>query len=160
LPELREERRKVRSLLGRCMFSRQHNNVRLHFVLTANLPSANIVVVVVEDEPLIRMVLTEALLDDGFDVIEATHAREAITVLEFEAARVHALFADVHMPGDLDGVGLAHHARVHWPWLSLLVTSGRAYPDSNAMPEGTRFVPKPYELSNVIRHIREMHAAI
>jgi CheY-like chemotaxis protein len=119
-----------------------------------------IVVIVVEDEALIRMVLAEALLDVGFDVVEATHAREAISILEAEAARVHALFTDVHMPGDLDGVGLAHHARAHWPWLSLLVTSGRAYPEADAMPEGTRFISKPYELSHVARHIREMRAAV
>ena len=123
------------------------------------IKSNTIVVVIVEDEPLIRMVLAEALLEDGFDVIEATHAREAITILEVEAVRVHALFTDVHMPGDLDGVGLVHHARLHWPWLSLLVTSGRAYPKANAMPQGARFISKPYEFTQVIRHIREMHAA-
>jgi two-component system, response regulator PdtaR len=118
-----------------------------------------IVVIVVEDEPLIRMVLVEALLDAGFDVIEATHAREAVTMLEGEAIRVHALFTDVHMPGDMDGVALAHHTRLHWPWISLLVTSGRAYPKTNTMPEGTRFIAKPYELKHVIGHIREMRAA-
>ena len=64
-----------------------------------------IVVIVVEDEVLIRMVLTEALLEDGFDVLEATHAQEAIAILENEAPRVHALFTDVHMPGELDGLG-------------------------------------------------------
>jgi CheY-like chemotaxis protein len=127
--------------------------------MSDELTTDPIVVIVVEDEPLIRMVLAEALLDDGFDVIEAAHAREAITILEVEAARVHALFTDVHMPGDLDGIGLVHHVRVHWPWLSLLVTSGRAYPKTSAMPAGTRFIAKPYEFRHVIRHIREMHVA-
>ncbi len=123
-------------------------------------PTTNpIVVIVVEDEPLIRMVLAEALLDDGFDVIEASYAREAITILEVEAPRVNTLFTDVHMPGDLDGIGLVHHARIHWPWLSLLVTSGRAYPKTSSMPKGTRFIAKPYEFLDVVRHIREMHAA-
>jgi two-component system, response regulator PdtaR len=118
-----------------------------------------VVVIVVEDEPLIRMILTEALLEDGFDVLEATHAREAVMILEAEAIRIHVLFTDVNMPGDMDGLALAHHARAHWPWISLLVTSGRAYPKANAMPDGTRFIAKPYELDHVIRHIREMHAA-
>jgi DNA-binding NtrC family response regulator len=127
--------------------------------MSEELATNTIVVIVVEDEQLIRMVLAEALLDDGFDVIEASHAREAITILEVEAARVHALFTDVHMRGDLDGVGLVHHARLHWPWLSLSVTSGRAYPKTSAMPAGTRFIAKPYEFQHVIRHIREMHAA-
>lgn len=103
--------------------------------------------------------MTETLRDSGFDVLEACHAREAIAILEIEAARVHVLFTDMHMPGDLDGLGLAHHAHIHWPWLSLLVTSGRAYPKESAMPQGARFVAKPYEVNNVIRHIREMRAA-
>jgi len=115
-----------------------------------------IVVIVVEDEPLIRMILAEALSDHGFDVIEAPHARQAVALLEADAGRVHALFTDVHMPGDMDGVALAHHARARWPWISVLVTSGRAYPEKSSMPEGARFIAKPYELSHVIRHIQEM----
>ena len=118
-----------------------------------------IVVIIVEDEAVIRMVLSEALIEDGFHVFEAAHAREAISILEIEATRVHALFTDVHMPGDLDGVGLARHARLHWPWLSLLVTSARGHPGTDALPKGARFIPKPYEFSHVIGHIREMHAA-
>ena len=127
--------------------------------MSGEIKSNIIVVVIVEDEPLIRMVLAEALVEDGFDVIEASHAREAITILEVDAVRIHALFTDVHMPGDLDGIGLVQHARLHWPWLSLLVTSGRAYPKAGSMPHGTRFISKPYEFAHVIRHIREMHAA-
>jgi hypothetical protein len=63
------------------------------------------------------------------------------------------------MPGDLDGIGLVHHVRLRWPRLSLLVTSGLASPEAIAIPQGTRFISKPYEFGNVIRHIREMHAA-
>jgi CheY-like chemotaxis protein len=124
-----------------------------------DVKSKPVVVIVVEDEPLIRMVLAQALLEDGFDVIEAIHAQEAVTMLEAEAIRIHALFTDVNMPGEMDGLALAHHARAHWPWISLLVTSGRAYPEASAMPDGTRFIAKPYEFAQVIRHIREMRAA-
>jgi CheY-like chemotaxis protein len=131
----------------------------LFHVMSDQIKIVPIVVIVVEDEVLIRMVLTEALFEDGFDVLEATHAQEAIAILETEAPRVHALFTDVHMPGEVDGLGLVNHARAHWPWLSLLVTSGRAYPKTSAMPKGTRFIPKPYELNHVIHNIRDMHAA-
>jgi CheY-like chemotaxis protein len=115
-----------------------------------------IVVLVVEDEAIIRLVLADSLLENGFDVIEAVHAQDAIRILHAEAPRVHALFTDVHMPGEMNGVGLAHHTRSNWPWISLLITSGRAYPMTEEMPTGTRFIPKPYELSNVARHIREL----
>ncbi len=119
----------------------------------------HIVVIVIEDELLIRMAIVEALLEDGFEVLEATHAREAITMLEANAAQVHALFTDVNMPGDLDGMGLTRHAHIHWPWLSLLVTSGRSYPTAGALPEGTKFISKPYQPTNVILNIREMCTA-
>jgi two-component system, response regulator PdtaR len=115
-----------------------------------------IVVIVVEDEAMIRLVLAESLSDIGFDVIEAVHAEDAIMILHAEAPRVHALFTDVHMPGEMNGVGLAHHARSNWPWISLLITSGRAYPMTEEMPTGTRFISKPYDLSDVARHIREL----
>jgi CheY-like chemotaxis protein len=121
--------------------------------LTAQNP---IVVVVVEDEAMIRLVLAESLSEVGFDVIEAVHAQDAIRILHTEAPRVHALFTDVHMPGEMNGVGLAHHTRSNWPWISLLVTSGLACPMTEEMPTGTRFIAKPYELSNVGRRIREL----
>ena len=119
----------------------------------------NIVVIVIEDEPFIRMAIVEALLEDGFDVLEASHAQEAIAILEANADHVHALFTDINMPGDLDGAGLTNHARIHWPWLSLLVTSGRAHPTAHTLPEGARFISKPYEFTDVILNIREMCAA-
>jgi CheY-like chemotaxis protein len=115
-----------------------------------------IVVMIVEDEAMIRLVLAESLSDTGFDVIEAVHAQDAIRILHAEAQRVHALFTDVHMPGEMNGVGLAHHTRSNWPWISLLLTSGRACPTAEEMPTGTRFIPKPYDLSDVARHIREL----
>ena len=114
------------------------------------------VVIVVDDDPLIRMAIVEALLEDGFDVLEAAHAREAIAVLQFKAESVHALFTDINMPGDMDGIGLAYHARIHWPWLSILVTSGRMHP--TALPEGARFMSKPYDLADISLSIREMRA--
>ena len=118
-----------------------------------------IVVIVVEDEAIIRMVLTDALTDAGFEVLEASHALEAVAVLKLEGKRVHALFTDIHMPGEMDGLMLAHHTRSRWPGISLLVTSGLARPMTADMPIGTRFIPKPYDISNVTRHIREMAQA-
>lgn len=116
----------------------------------------SIVVIVVEDEAIIRKVIAEAFVGEGFDVLSAIHAQDAIAILEFEATRVHVLFTDIHMPGDMDGIMLAHHARLHWPWISLLITSGRGYPKTAQMPDGARFISKPYEVDHVVRHIREM----
>jgi CheY-like chemotaxis protein len=95
-----------------------------------------------------------------FVVIEAGDAGEALIVLEREAGRVHVVFTDVHMPGPMNGLMLAHHVRQHWPRIALLVTSGRGAVEARAMPEGSRFIPKPYHLDHVVHHVRELTASL
>ena len=111
-------------------------------------------VVVAEDEHLIRMLVTEFLTDEGFVVHQAEHAAHALTVLETEAASVHVLFTDVRMPGEMNGVQLARHVSVHWPWIKLFVTSAHLQPLTEDLPEGCAFVPKPYDLMDVARRVR------
>jgi DNA-binding NtrC family response regulator len=113
-------------------------------------------VVVVEDEVLIRMVAIDVLTEAGFIVLEAEHAAHALTHLEAKAADIDVLFTDVHMPGEMDGVDLAHHAQRHWPWITALITSGRG--GLAALPAGSRFIPKPYDFDNVVAHVRELAA--
>jgi DNA-binding NtrC family response regulator len=115
-------------------------------------------VIVVEDEIMIRLPVVSALEAADFEAIEAGHAGEALAILEREAVRVHVIFTDVHMPGPMDGLVLAHHVRRHWPSIGLLVASGRGNVDAGAMPEGSRFIPKPYHLDHVVHHIRELRA--
>jgi CheY-like chemotaxis protein len=118
-----------------------------------------ITIVVAEDEVLIRMNAVDFLTEAGFEVIEAGHADEALTILGDQAADIHLLFTDVHMPGTMNGLELAHHARAHWPWIALLVVSGHAKPNTEELPEGSRFLTKPYDLDQVIGHVRELVAA-
>jgi CheY-like chemotaxis protein len=115
-------------------------------------------IVVAEDEALIRMEIVAALVDEGFEVIEAGHAAEAISQLEKRGHDVRVLFTDVAMPGEMDGVRLAHHARRQWPQLRVIVTSGKAAPPSLELPHGSRFVPKPYHSALVLAHVRELVA--
>ena len=70
-----------------------------------------VVVVVAEDEPLIRMDIADELTEAGFVVLEARCASEALAILATEAAGVHALFTDVRMPGSMDGIALSHRVR-------------------------------------------------
>ncbi len=114
------------------------------------------VIVCVDDEPLIRLMACEALTDEGFDVIEASHAAEAIEILNSKAADVHALFTDIHMPGSVDGLALAHHTRQNWPWIAVLIASGKARPGSHDMPHASRFLPKPYLPHVAVMHLREL----
>jgi DNA-binding NtrC family response regulator len=123
------------------------------------MPDACKVVVVAEDETLIRMMAEAALTAEGYKVLEAITAEEAHAILESGADGIHALFTDVHMSGKMTGLDLAHHAHIHWPWVVLLVASGQARPHESAMPEGCRFIAKPYDPDHAVTHIREMLAA-
>jgi CheY-like chemotaxis protein len=117
------------------------------------------IVLVAEDEPLIRMATAEMLTEAGFSVIEAAHAEEALSVLQARHADICVLFTDIHMPGNMDGVALAHHARQHWPSIGLLVASGKARPASTGLPSKCRFLLKPYDPDHVVSHVRELVAA-
>ena len=113
-------------------------------------------IIVAEDEPLIRMMISELLAEAGFEIVEAEHAEEAMTILTLRAAEIKVLFTDIHMPGSMDGLELAHHTHGLWPWISLIVTSGKARPQSHEMPAGSRFISKPYNPDHVVGHVREL----
>ena len=115
-------------------------------------------VVVVEDEEAIRLIAAEALADAGFEVFEAEHADEAVSILGKRAKEIHALFTDVNMPGSMDGLALAHHSLRNWPWIVLLISSGRLRPLTAHMPKGSRFLPKPYHPHHVVSHIQQLLA--
>ena len=116
------------------------------------------VVLVVEDEPLLMMVAVEMIAELGFEVIEATHADEAIAILE-KRSEVHVVFSDVHMPGSMDGLKLAHYVRHRWPPIKILTTSGKARFAVEELPIGGRFIPKPYTAADLGIALRALMAA-
>src|SRR4051812_1123431 len=85
------------------------------------------VVLIVEDEELIRMLAAQTIEDAGFEVVEACNADEAIAVL---AARkdVRVLFSDIDMPGSMDGLKLAKAVRDRWPPVEVILISGKYHP--------------------------------
>jgi two-component system, response regulator PdtaR len=118
-----------------------------------------ILVLVAEDEELVRFVIVEALHDEGFEVIDVEDAEAALGILQIHATRVHVLFTDIQMPGAMDGLALAHHTAKRWPKIALLITSARPAPERTKLPEKAIFLAKPYRHQHVIRHIRELVAA-
>ena len=84
----------------------------------------------------------------GFTVYEASNADEAIELLELHND-IRAVFTDIHMPGTMDGLKLAHYVRGRWPPVKLIITSGYARPPAEDMPVGSAFVAKPYRLEKV-----------
>jgi CheY-like chemotaxis protein len=113
------------------------------------------VVLIVEDEFLVRMDTRATLETAGFDVIEAGDADEAIATL---SARndIRLIFTDVHMPGSMDGLKLAHFVRDRWPPVKVVATSGHARIADSELPEGARFVPKPYSAAEITATLREL----
>jgi CheY-like chemotaxis protein len=72
------------------------------------------VVLIVEDETLVRTDAVEALCAAGYAVLEATSADAAIEILH-QRDDIRVVYTDVHMPGSMDGVRLAHHIAKKWP---------------------------------------------
>jgi two-component system, response regulator PdtaR len=112
-------------------------------------------VLLVEDEVVLRMDAAHFLEEEGFNVIESTNGEHASTVIQ-RHPNIHVLFTDVHLPGSLGGVELAHIARKRWPSIVVLIVSGKAKPREHEMPTGSRFLPKPYHPKVAVRHINEL----
>jgi two-component system, response regulator PdtaR len=122
------------------------------------IQNARRVILIVEDEPAIRAWVVESFEDAGFNVLDAADGDRAVQILERNAGRVCAVFSDINLPGPLNGVLLAEHARKHWPWVPVVLTSGRPKPHNVAVPSDTRFFRKPYDISSVVDHARELTA--
>lgn len=112
------------------------------------------VVLLVEDDGLLLMEAADTLADAGFEVVEAAHADKALKVLE-NRDDVGVLMTDVDMPqGSMDGFALARLVARRWPTIPVLVVSGMGTPGPNDMPDGARFIPKPYEPMTLVRTLR------
>jgi CheY-like chemotaxis protein len=113
------------------------------------------VVLVADDEALLRMDAAEVLEREGYEVLEASNAAEAIQVLE-SRPDVGVLFTDIQMPGELDGLDLARRVHDRWPEVLLLVTSGRLRPDEAEIPDDGRFLAKPYAARELLSKLRQL----
>jgi len=115
------------------------------------------VVLVVEDESIIRMLAVDAFLDEGFVVLQAEHAAEAQLVYG-ASARVQVLFTDVNMPGPLNGIDLAGRLKALDPRLHVIITSALPIVRSVDHLPAT-FVAKPYDLQIVCQTAKDLLAA-
>ncbi len=112
------------------------------------------IVLVVEDDDLVRESAIGMLEDAGFAVIDAETADAAWILLEVDPT-ISALFTDIEMPGSMNGLELARRVAERWPHVRLVLTSGRAGLHSRDMPPDGRFVAKPYGLDQVLRALAQ-----
>jgi CheY-like chemotaxis protein len=120
------------------------------------LPS-KVVVLIVEDEPFVRMWVTDTLETAGFEVIEAGNADDAVRILETRSD-IRAVFTDIDMPGSMDGLKLATAVRGRWPPIEIVLTSGHRRVALDALPARCVFISKPYAGENVVATLRQLTA--
>lgn len=113
------------------------------------------VVLIVEDEFLIRLHAAQIIEEAGFDVIEASNADEAISLLEVRPD-ITILFTDIQMPGSMDGLKLAAAVKGRWPPIKIIATSGLVNVRPDDLPEGGRFLPKPYDPNQLTATLQEL----
>jgi DNA-binding NtrC family response regulator len=120
------------------------------------------VVLIVEDEPIIRTETVQMVKDAGYAVLDVPNTNDALTLLEGRHD-IHAVFTEIRVPGHLNGMDMAHAIAKRWPLVRLIVTSG--VPKLDDLPADWRYIPKPYDGAQlaavlgalVVRHPRVWH---
>ena len=113
------------------------------------------VVLIVEDEFLLRMDAVDMIEAAGFEAVEAANAEQAIEILEARSD-ITAIFTDIQMPGSMDGLKFARAVKGRWPPIKIVATSGHVHVSETDLPEGGRFLPKPYSPVQVTGVLREL----
>ena len=111
---------------------------------------------VVDDDGLIRMDAMDMLEDAGFRTFEASDGDAAIALLARNHALIVLLFTDVQMPGSRDGFAVARETARQWPHIAIVVASGQVQPGPDDMPDGARFIGKPFTTDMVHDHLKEI----
>jgi len=116
------------------------------------MPEPQSTVLLVEDEPLIRLFVAELLEDAGFKVVEAANATEALVLLG-AGLEINVLLTDVDMPHGCNGFELAHQVHEFWPDAEILIMSGRRWPAEGDLPQGAAFLAKPCPNESIVSHV-------
>ncbi len=120
------------------------------------MPVHGPVLLVVEDDVLVRMTLVDALGDDGFHVLEAEDATQALDLV-CTRPDIVAMLTDINLPGGFDGFTLARAVRAVRPALPVLYASGRySGMEAGKSVEGGRFLAKPFTPSLAAMALRDL----
>jgi DNA-binding NtrC family response regulator len=116
------------------------------------MPEFQSTVLLVEDEPLIRLFVADLLEESGFKVVEAANATEAWVLLE-AGLEVNVLLTDVDMPNGCNGFQLAHKVHEFRPEAEILIMSGRRWPSEGDLPQGAAFLAKPCPNETIVSYV-------
>ncbi|MNL15385.1 CAI-1 autoinducer sensor kinase/phosphatase CqsS [compost metagenome] len=109
-------------------------------------------ILVVDDNDTARWLLGEILQTEGYVVLEANCADEAMRILYTRRA-IRAVVTDIEMPGSMDGLEMSRLIVAEMPEIAVLLTSGRYWPATEALPQTTRFMRKPYSPREVFGNL-------
>jgi CheY-like chemotaxis protein len=112
-------------------------------------------VLIVEDEPLIRMLAVDMIESSGYKVIECGNATVALQILG-NRNDIHIVFTDIDMPNGMNGILLASEIRNLWPSIHLVITSGRHIEKDVILPPDSMFISKPYWVEDVVAAIKKL----
>jgi two-component system, response regulator PdtaR len=112
-------------------------------------------ILIAEDDELIRLHASQLLEDNGYTVVEADSAEEALKVME-KRKDVRLLFTDIQMPPGCDGLELARQVHTRWPNVLLVITSGQIQPTKAEIADHGRFIRKPYRAKELLGEIDEL----
>jgi CheY-like chemotaxis protein len=124
-------------------------------MMSPDYPCIPAVVLVVEDEMMLRLLAVDIVEDAGYTPLEATDAAEAVAILE-SRSDVVLMCTDIQMPGEMDGMGLAHVVHERWPTIEIIVVSGQLKLSNLDLPPRSRFFSKPLDATEVIAGMRGM----
>ncbi len=115
------------------------------------------VVLVIDDDPTIRLLASDFIADSGFEALKAANADEAVQILE-SRDDIRAIFTADDMPGSMDGLRLAHAVRDRWPAIHFIIASAYRRIAQREMPPGSRFFMKPYNPKHMVAALRDAAA--
>jgi CheY-like chemotaxis protein len=113
------------------------------------------VVLVVEDEMMLRMRVVDMVEDAGYIPVEAVDADEAMSILQARSD-IALMVTDVQMPGSMNGLQLAHAVHERWPPIKIILASGQLKLSGSEIPVDSRFFGKPLQSAEIIAEMREM----
>lgn len=122
------------------------------------MSEAGLTILVVDDEPIIRFTLADALEEAGYRVLEASNVLEAVATIG-KVTDISAIITDIDMPGGLSGIDLVQMVNKCQNQIPVIVTSGGHALETLNLPESTRFFSKPYNLEDIIVALRATIAA-
>ena len=126
--------------------------------MTRMQPDAHIALIV-EDDPDVRELAGALLEETELDVVEVDSAEAALTFLQARGNEVAMIFADIRLPGSMDGIALAKAACTLWPTVRIVLTSGDPGAWPGGLPDCVTFMPKPWRgLDVLVQAEKAVHA--